>query len=157
MTHGYAMPLYLWIGIIALCLSVAIPAVVGMVRKHRVVPAHSPQDVRDQITALAGDLCGYLIALSKKLYVPPDPTAVYNIMPDPDEPEIVESFERRFGDRLRTARTGLGNVGMLLSNIGDVLENGATNADSVRRIIECLEDSVRLLDTRCGTKATQAK
>jgi len=30
MTHGYSMPLYLWLGIIALCLSVAVPAVLRL-------------------------------------------------------------------------------------------------------------------------------
>jgi hypothetical protein len=36
MNHGYSMPLYLLLGIIALCLSVAIPAIVGMIRKRGV-------------------------------------------------------------------------------------------------------------------------
>ena len=35
MTHGYAMPSYLLVGIIGLCLSVAVPAIVKMVRKSR--------------------------------------------------------------------------------------------------------------------------
>ncbi len=43
MTHGYSMPLYLLGGIIALCLSVAIPAIVKMIHKRR-VPASAPPD-----------------------------------------------------------------------------------------------------------------
>jgi hypothetical protein len=37
-TAGYPMPWYLWAGIVCLCLSVMIPAVIGMIRKRRMPP-----------------------------------------------------------------------------------------------------------------------
>ena len=45
MSATYSMPWYLWIGIVGLSLSVAIPAVIGWIRKERrnketVIPHH---------------------------------------------------------------------------------------------------------------------
>ena len=119
------------------------------------VTAGSPQTLREQTSALAGDLCGYLIEHRKELNPPDDPNSTgFEFIPD--DLEIVSSFEQKFGERLRAVRLGLGNAGMLLSDIGEVLENGATNADDVRRIVDRLKDSVGLLDSRCGTKAPAA-
>jgi hypothetical protein len=111
----------------------------------------NPQGLRGQITDLAGDLCGYLISHGKELDPPHDPDA-NGLEFIPDDMEIVNSFDLEFGARLAAVRTGLGNVGLLLSNIGEVLEGGAANASSVRYIIDRLRDSIGLLDSRCGTK-----
>jgi len=125
------------------------------VQSEAVRQSLTPQTLREQITALAGDLCGYLIAHGKQLNPPDDPnTTGFEFVPD--DMEVVNSFEQEFGARLAAVRLGLGNVGMLLGNIGEVLENGAANADDVSRIVDRLRDSVGLLDSRCGTKAPAA-
>jgi hypothetical protein len=120
-------------------------------RDRRKANHFSPQDLRKNITALAGDLCGYLIGYGKELNPPFDPSATGSESL-PDDPEIVATFTQRFGSRLAVVRDGLGNRNLLLGNIGEVLEGGARNGEDVWRIVLRLRDSLGLLDHRSGTK-----
>ncbi len=161
MTHPYAMPFWLWLGIIAFILSFLVPNLISYLRKRKlpppvevVTPQRTPQNLRNEIAALAGDLCGYLIAHGRELNPPDDPsTNGFEVIPE--EPDIIATFEREFSEQLMAVRTGLGNVGMLLGDTGEILEDGALHVDDVRRIIDRLVQSIGLLDSRFGTKPAE--
>lgn len=116
MTHGYSMPLYLWLGIIALCLSVAIPAIIRMIR-------HRPTELFRPLQIDAISLAIELAKFSKEMHERPDfvlPTFEDSVAGTVARVEFLQrrdaiigsTYRQRFGDRLSQIVDRLGSEGV---------------------------------------------
>jgi hypothetical protein len=171
MTPSYAMPFWLWVGILALCASVAIPAIIRMFRKRpapvevdSVAPTIAPpslastgKELRGEITALMGDLYGYLAHHRQSLVPEPFDLKVTGLEDEVEDHEIVATFIPQFGDRLKRVQESLANLGMVGETVGTmtgeptILERGASDAEDIHDIIKALKNVVVHIDSRFGT------
>ncbi len=134
MTPTYSMPFWLWIGIVVLALSVAIPAIIGIFRKHKF-----PSKSDEVLTPLQRDafrLAQELVPLGRW---PGGSLAAFianTILPDPKynewQQKVVSTYALDFAHRVKNIALRFGKEG--LSEPG--LEQYYTSIPNAKYLIE---------------------
>lgn len=114
----------------------------------------SPEELREQVTALAGDLCAFLMNNNQEINPPHVDDGYAGLGDIPDDPGIRDEFPAKFGVRIRQVQSYLGERTLLaervdFSSVGDVLQSKVRNAGDVRSIIRALDRAKYAIDEKC--------
>lgn len=164
MNATYYMPWYLWLGIVGLGLSVIIPAIFRLAKRAPVViaeeKAQSPQELRTQIIALAGELTALLFDYEED----PCHEQVYKYaglgFRGPEQPGIRDTFAAKFKANICTIEERIATLGILHEiedAFGSRLSIDVLNADDVRELIGTLKDIALVVSRKYIPEAKRPK